>query len=186
MNARHLAICVCFISAFTFTACDQAKQTKTSATPKTSAQRDTSAKPETSIKPDLANSDQAEASHQTDAVAKPATSEKLPELHPKEEAAPLTTPRGSLTYQMELLNAGDFKKLKPCFTERLRSSITAESVAKGKKELSSYTLDDLFASEERGEYQGSETCKVKMKNGRTLTTFILQDGNWLADTVWFQ
>ncbi len=180
MNARHLTICVCFISAFTLTACDQAKQTKTSANPKTSA------KPETSVQTDLTNSDQTKSSHRNDTVAKPATAEKQTELQPQENASPLTTPRGSLTYQMELLSAGDFEKLKSCFTERLRSSITAESVAKGQKELSSYTLDDLFASEERGEYQGSETCKVKMKNGRTLTTFIRQDGNWLADTVWFQ
>ncbi|MDG1512450.1 MAG: hypothetical protein P8L78_13055 [Mariniblastus sp.] len=109
-----------------------------------------------------------------------------PSAKPDKNTSTLETPKKSLTYQMELLKTGDVEKLKACFTERLRSSITTESVSKGKQELSSYTLDDLFASEERGEYEGSQTCNVKMKNGRTLTTFVLQDGQWLADTVWFK
>ncbi|MDE0937777.1 MAG: hypothetical protein OSA89_17845 [Mariniblastus sp.] len=87
---------------------------------------------------------------------------------------------------MELLKAGNVEKLQACFTERLHDSITAESVAKGQKDLSEYTLDDLYASEERGEFQGSETCKIMMKKGRSLTTFVLKDGQWLADTIWFQ
>jgi hypothetical protein len=28
--------------------------------------------------------------------------------------------------------------------------------------------------------------KIKMKNGRTLTTLVKTDGKWLADTVWFK
>ena len=48
------------------------------------------------------------------------------------------------------------------------------------------TIDDLFASMQEGEWEGKKTAKVKMKNGRTLTTLILTDGKWLADTVWFR
>jgi hypothetical protein len=46
-------------------------------------------------------------------------------------------------------------------------------------------MDDLWASSEAGEYEGKKTTKVKMKNGRTLTTLILTDGKWLSDTIWF-
>ncbi len=166
MSARNLAICVCFIFAVTFTACDKEKAT------------------EPPVKTDLPNKTESES--MADGAAKSPTPEKQPEAQPQENNSPLDTPKNSLAHQMKLLAAGDVEKLKACFTERLRSSITAESVAKGKEELSSYTLDDLYASEERGEYKGSETCKVKMKNGRTLTTFMLEDGHWLADTVWFQ
>ena len=31
-----------------------------------------------------------------------------------------------------------------------------------------------------------KTAKITMKNGRTLTTLILTDGKWLADTIWFK
>jgi hypothetical protein len=43
----------------------------------------------------------------------------------------LSDPKGSLAYQFELLKAGDADKLRACFTERLRDSITKERVDKG-------------------------------------------------------
>ena len=61
-----------------------------------------------------------------------------------------------------------------------------EAVEKGKKEATQYTLNDLVASVEMGELQGKKTAKIKMKNGRTLTTLILTDGKRLSDTVWFK
>jgi len=169
MNIQNFAIYVCLAFAVTLTACNKEKTSEPSA------------KTDPVVK--------------TDDVAKsvpdggPVTlleTEKLSESQAGENKSPLNSPKDSLSYQMKLLSTGDVEKLKTCFTERLRSSITTESVAKGKQELSSYTFDNLFASEERGEYEGSQTCNVKMKNGRTLTTFVLQDGQWLADTVWFQ
>ena len=51
---------------------------------------------------------------------------------------------------------------------------------------SKYTLDDLVGAVEMGEDEGKQTARIKMKNGRTLTTLILTDGKWLADTVWFK
>jgi hypothetical protein len=45
-------------------------------------------------------------------------------------------------------------------------------VAKGKQEATQYTLNDLVASVEMGELQGKKTAKIKMKNGRTLTTLM--------------
>ena len=97
----------------------------------------------------------------------------------------LSDPKGSIAYQFELLKAGDANKLKSCFTERLRDRITQELVDKAKGEVGPMTLDDLYASAEAGESEGKKTTKVKMKNGRTLTTLVLTDGKWLADTVWF-
>ncbi len=95
-------------------------------------------------------------------------------------------PKAVIAAQFALLVAGDVDKLKECFTERQKERITADSVAKGKASVGTMTLDDLVGAVEMGEYEGKKTAKVKMKNGRTLTTLILTEGKWLADTVWFK
>lgn len=97
----------------------------------------------------------------------------------------LRDPKSSIAYQLELLKAGDVVKLRSCFTDRMRGRVTQETVEKGKVEAGKYTLDDLFASAEMGEFEGKKTAKIKMKNGRTLTTLVQTDGKWLADTIWF-
>jgi len=100
----------------------------------------------------------------------------------------LKDPKSSVSYQFEALKAGEFEKLKSCFTDRLRDRVIKEDVEKAKTKLSEakMTLDDLYQSVEMGEYQGKKTAKVKMKNGRTLTTLVETDGKWLSDTIWYQ
>jgi hypothetical protein len=98
----------------------------------------------------------------------------------------LKDPKSSLAYQFELVKAGDVDKLKTCLTPRVRDGVTKEVMDKAKVEAANYTLDDLYASAEMGEADGKKTAKVKMKNGRTLTTLIETDGQWLADTIWFK
>lgn len=98
----------------------------------------------------------------------------------------LADPRSSIAYQFELVKAGDADKLKNCFTPRVRDGVTREVVEKAKGEAAQYALDDLYASAEMGEADGKKTAKVKMKNGRTLTTLVETDGQWLADTIWFK
>lgn len=98
----------------------------------------------------------------------------------------LKDPKSSLAYQFELVKAGDVDKLKTCLTPRVRDGVTKEVMDKAKVEAAKYTLDDLYASAEMGEAEGKKTAKVKMKNGRTLTTLIETDGQWLADTIWFK
>lgn len=95
-------------------------------------------------------------------------------------------PKSAIANQFELLKAGETEKLKACFTEWLRERITTELVENGKSVAARYTLDDLVASVETGESDGKKTAKIKMKNGRTLTTLIETDGRWLADTIWFK
>jgi hypothetical protein len=97
----------------------------------------------------------------------------------------LSDPKGSIAYQFDLLKAGDADKLRNCFTERLRDRVTKERVDKARGQVGSMTIDDLWASAEPGEYEGKKTMKVKMKNGRTLTTLVQTDGKWLSDTIWF-
>src|SRR5262245_5964505 len=101
-------------------------------------------------------------------------------------ASSLADPKGSIGHQFNLLKAGDVENLRLCFTERQRDRITQESVTKGKEQAANYTLEDLVASVEMGQDSGNNTAKIKMKNGRTLTTLIQTDGKWLADTVWFK
>lgn len=92
----------------------------------------------------------------------------------------------AIAAQFELLKAGDAEKLKEHFTDRQKEKITKEVVDKGKATAEKMTLDDLVASVELGEYEGKKTAKIKMKNGRTLTTLIQTNGKWLADTIWFR
>lgn len=98
----------------------------------------------------------------------------------------LSDPKGSIEYQFELLKAGDYEKLKDCFTDRVKGSITKEAVDKGKENAAKMTIADLYDSAEDGEYEGKKTKKIKMKNGRSLTTLVNTDGKWLSDTVWFR
>lgn len=105
---------------------------------------------------------------------------------PAAKTGSLADPKSSIAYQFELVKAGDADKLKSCFTPRVRDGITKEVVEKAKGDAAQYTIDDLYASAEMGEADGKKTAKVKMKNGRTLTTLIETDGQWLADTIWFK
>ena len=98
----------------------------------------------------------------------------------------LSDPKSSIAYQFDLVKAGDVEKLKACLTPRVRDGVTKEVVDKAKVDSAQYTIDDLYASAEMGEAEGKKTAKVKMKNGRTLTTLIETDGKWLADTIWFK
>jgi hypothetical protein len=101
-------------------------------------------------------------------------------------AGSLSDPKSSIAYQFDLVKAGDVEKLKACLTPRVRDGVTKEVVDKAKADSAQYTIDDLYASAEMGEADGKKTAKVKMKNGRTLTTLIETDGKWLADTIWFK
>jgi len=98
----------------------------------------------------------------------------------------LETARAEIDRQSKLIKKGDAKGLKARLTERQRARVTPAVVKKAKKELSGYTLDDLVESVEEGEYQGKKTIKIKMKNGRTLTTLVEINGQWYADTIWFR
>jgi hypothetical protein len=98
----------------------------------------------------------------------------------------LADPKSSIAYQFDLVKAGDVDKLKACLTPRVRDGVTKEVVDKAKVDSAQYTIDDLYASAEMGEADGKKTAKVKMKNGRTLTTLVETDGKWLADTLWFK
>jgi hypothetical protein len=98
----------------------------------------------------------------------------------------LNDPKSSIAYQFELVKAGDVDKLKSCLTPRVRDGVTKEVVDKAKNDAANYTIEDLYASAEMGEADGRKTAKIKMKNGRTLTTLVETDGKWLADTLWFK
>ena len=98
----------------------------------------------------------------------------------------LKDPKSSIAYQFALVKAGDVEKLKACMTPRVRDGVTQEVVDKAKTQAADYTIDDLYDSAEMGEADGKKTAKVKMKSGRTLTTLIETDGQWLADTIWFK
>jgi hypothetical protein len=98
----------------------------------------------------------------------------------------LGDPKSSLAYQFELVKTGDLEKLKACLTPRVRDGLTQEIVDKAKTDSAKYTIEDLYDSAEMGEAEGKKTAKIKMKNGRTLTTLVETNGQWLADTIWFK
>lgn len=98
----------------------------------------------------------------------------------------LSDPKGSIAYQLDLIKAGDLDKLKTCLTPRVRDGLTQEILDKAKADAEKYPIEELYDSAEMGEADGNKTAKVKMKNGRTLTTLVETDGKWLADTIWFK
>jgi len=84
--------------------------------------------------------------------------------------------------QLALIKKGDVAGLKAGFTKRLQDKITDENVKAAQKEAAKYALADLVDKVETK----NGGIKVKMKNGRSLTTLVKVDGKWLADTVWFK
>lgn len=104
---------------------------------------------------------------------------------PVKSGEPLGDPRSSIAYQFDLVKAGDYEKLKDCFTDRVKPNLTKEIVEKAKGDAGKYTLEDLFDSVEESESGGQKQAKVKMKGGRTLTTLVQTNGKWLADSIWF-
>jgi hypothetical protein len=68
----------------------------------------------------------------------------------------------------------------------VRDGVIQEVVDKAKADAAKYPLDELYASAEMSEAVGKSSAKVKMKNGRALTTLIQTNGEWLADTIWFK
>ena len=135
-----------------------------------------------------ANSSNTATTNATANTANVAASNTAPAATPAAaaKAGSLADPKSSIAYQFELVKAGDADKLKNCFTTRVRDGVTKEVVEKAKGEATRYSIDDLYASAEMGEADGKKTAKVKMKNGRTLTTLVETDGQWLADTIWFK
>ncbi len=99
---------------------------------------------------------------------------------------PLSEPKKSIEHQLKLLKDGDADKLKACFTKRQQDKVTKEAVAAAQKQVEKMTLDDLVKDVVLSEAGGVKEAKIKMKSGRTLTTLILTDGKWLADTIWFK
>ena len=96
----------------------------------------------------------------------------------------LADAKAVIAKQVEALKKGDEAVVRKHFTTRLRDKITAENVKAAQKQLAGMTLDELVASVAAGSAKYS--LKIKMKNGRTLTTLVKVDGQWLADTIWFK
>lgn len=88
--------------------------------------------------------------------------------------------------QVKLINEGKVDELKNHFTERQAKKLTAEMITKAKEEVAKYTIDELVASIAFGELDGKRTAKITMKDKCTLTTLVLTDGVWQADSLWFK
>lgn len=95
----------------------------------------------------------------------------------------LSDAKAVIGQQVELIKAGDAAGLKAHFTKRHQDKITADNVKAAQKEVGKMTLEDLVGSAAAA---GKDSLKIKMKNGRTLTTLVKVDGKWLADTIWFK
>jgi hypothetical protein len=96
------------------------------------------------------------------------------------------SPKDAIAHQIALIKDGKADELLVCFTERLRDQITPEAVKEAQEQLADMTLEDLVDQIEEGEDEGVKTAVIKMKNGRKLTTLLMIDGQWQADTIWFR
>jgi hypothetical protein len=96
----------------------------------------------------------------------------------------LADAKAAIAKQIDALKQGNEATVRKLFTPRLRDRITADSIKAAQKQLGTMTLEDLVASAAPG--SSKDSLKIKMKNGRTLTTLVKVDGQWLADTIWFK
>jgi len=100
---------------------------------------------------------------------------------------PMSTPQGAIDHQLGLLKQGNVEALRECFTKDMRERVTDDAVKAGQENAANVTVDDLLGEVIESEGLGStRAVKIKMKNGRTLTTLVLTDGKWLAETIWFK
>jgi hypothetical protein len=86
--------------------------------------------------------------------------------------------RAFVKKQVDAIKAGDLAAVKAGLSARQRDKVTADMLTKAKGETAKYTLEDLVDK--------IEGMKIKMKNGRTLTTMIVEGGKLVADTLWFK
>jgi phosphoglucomutase len=96
----------------------------------------------------------------------------------KQAALTVETARAFVKKQVEAIKAGDLAAVKAGLSARQRDKVTADMLKKAKGETDKYKLEELVDK--------VEGMKIKMKNGRTLTTMISEGGGLVADTLWFK
>jgi hypothetical protein len=101
---------------------------------------------------------------------------------PAAHADELADARAFITKQVGQIKQGNVAALKAGFTKRLQDRVTEANVKAAQQELGKVTVGELVASVA----PAGEGLKIKMKNGRTLTTLVKVDGKWAADTIWFK
>jgi hypothetical protein len=94
----------------------------------------------------------------------------------------LATAKAVISKQVEKIKANDVEGLRGTFTERAQGRINEAGVKKAADLIKDMTIDDLVG----GVQPTVDSIKIKMKNGRTLTTLLRVAGEWKADTVWFR
>lgn len=94
--------------------------------------------------------------------------------------------REIIALQLKYIQKQDVESMKPFFTERVRPLITADALEKAKQQAASATPEALVHSIQIIESGTQIHAKIKMKNGRTLTTLVPVNGKWEADTIWFK
>jgi hypothetical protein len=94
----------------------------------------------------------------------------------------LADAKAFIAKQVEQIKKGDTAGLKTGFTKRIQDKITDDNVKAAQKEVAKATLAELV---DRVEAKDGG-IKIKMKNGRSLTTLVKVDGKWAADTCWFK
>ena len=97
------------------------------------------------------------------------------------------TPQKAIEHGLYYAKKGDVETVKNCFAPEFRDKITAEVIDKVKSgEIKSMSFSDLVDKVEESDAGGRKTAKIKMKNGRTLTTMRFENGQWMAETLWFR
>lgn len=113
--------------------------------------------------------------------------EDLTEAQKKELADQLLKKsREIIKLQLQYIQNLDVESMKPFFTKRIRKLITTDSLKQAKEQAATAKPEELVHAVQ---IEGSGTqiqAKIKMKNGRTLTTLIPVKGKWEADTIWFK
>lgn len=91
--------------------------------------------------------------------------------------------RELMQLQLSLAVKGDLEGLKQLVASAARKNITPEVISGIKEKFQGVDIDQLCATiEPEG---GREAVVAKKQDGNKLGTFVLEDGKWVSETIWF-
>lgn len=103
-----------------------------------------------------------------------------------EKSAQLDICRQVISRHIQAIQQQNVEQVQKLFTPRLRSRIDQPVLEKLATSLQGVTAEMLIDQVEVVQQKPVLQVKAFLPKGRTLTTFVWQDGEFLADTIWFQ
>lgn len=80
----------------------------------------------------------------------------------------------------------DYAEFRAAFTERLRDDVTEEAFTVAQRMKEKHPIGPEVIDKEASEVVTAGIVKLRLQNGRVLTTMVKANDQWLADTIFFK